>query len=116
MRRAIANSLLLITLGLFFAPMLAAELPAPIPQCCLRGGKHHCAAMLQAGGAEKTFRAANQCPVRGLQAASVSAIVYPTHSSHIELGVEALVAPVVAGFSAATICADHLRGPPVILS
>lgn len=116
MRRVVANSLLLITLGLFFAPVLAAELPAPVPQCCLRGGKHHCAAMLQVGGAEKTFRATNQCPVRGVQASSVSAIVYPTQPSQVEFGIEALVAPVVAGFAAATICTDHLRGPPVALS
>jgi hypothetical protein len=116
MRRTIANSLLLITLGLFFAPVIAAELPAPVAQCCLRTGKHHCAAMSLGRDSGNSFRATNDCPIRGGQAFSISAVVSATHSAQLELCSHALISSVVARQRGAAIRADHLRGPPAILS
>jgi hypothetical protein len=116
MRRIVANSLLLITLGVFFAPVLAAELPAPVAQCCLRTGKHHCAAMSVGRDSGNSFRATNDCPVRGAQASSISAFVSGIHSAQVELCSRALIGSAVARQRAASIRADHLRGPPAILS
>jgi hypothetical protein len=116
MRRTIANSLLLITLGLFFAPVLVAELPAPVAQCCLRTGKHHCAAMSVGRDSGNSFRATNDCPIRGGQAFSISAVVYASHCAELEFCSHALIISVVARQRAAAIRADHLRGPPAILS
>jgi hypothetical protein len=116
MRRTIANSLLLITLGLFFAPVVAAELPAPVAQCCLRTGKHHCVAMSLGRDSGNNFRATNDCPIRGGQAFSISAVVSATHSAQHEFRSHALIGSAAARQRAAAIRADHLRGPPAILS
>lgn len=116
MRRIIANSLLLITLGVFFAPVLAAEVPAPVPQCCLRSGKHQCATMSVGRDSGKTFRAPNNCPVRRVEASSISAFVSGIHSAQVELCSHALIGNVVAHQRAASVRTDHLRGPPAILS
>lgn len=116
MRRVIANSLLLIMLGMFFAPMFAAELPAPVPQCCLRGGKHHCDAMLQLRGDQKSFCATNNCPVHAVKASPVSAAISSFDSTQVELRISSLIDGAVVGQRRADRRARHLRGPPAILS
>jgi hypothetical protein len=42
MRRAIANSLLLIFSWMLFAPLVAQNSDASLPACCRKNGKHHC--------------------------------------------------------------------------
>lgn len=117
MRRAIANAVLLVTLGIFFAPALTALAAPPVPICCRRAGAHHCVAMAEALGVQGTsLRSATACPVR--QAAQLgSSITALTVSriAHVELRRQLMIAAAVSRRHFAPAHSDHLRGPPSLL-
>ena len=63
-RKLIANSVLLLTLGVFFVPAFANPALTAVPVCCRRGGAHHCSAVAQVlNKSETSLRARNSCPM-----------------------------------------------------
>ncbi|MBV9434801.1 MAG: hypothetical protein JOZ44_02040 [Acidobacteria bacterium] len=119
MRRVIANSLLVITLALFFSPALTAVTTQPIPICCRRGGMHHCAMMAQMIGREQgtVLHANNPCPMRHESQIGTAPYGLPASESieassvqQLLSGVSSPNARVVAFF------VSRERGPPSPLS
>jgi hypothetical protein len=65
MRRALALFLLLVFSFPLIAPALLADALSNLPECCRRGGKHHCAMGLDDGesGQGSAFRSTQpKCP------------------------------------------------------
>lgn len=118
MRRAIANAVLLVTLGIFFAPALTAFTSPPVPFCCRRGGAHHCAMKAEMMRNQGTsLRTDNPCPMRqGSQLGSSIVALPVSRTAHIELHRQSLIDAAIARRHFAPVLADHLRGPPALLS
>src|SRR5579859_7328681 len=98
MRRAIANAVLLVTLGIFFAPALTALAAPPVPICCRRGGVHHCAAMAETLGTQGTsLRCASACPMRQAPQLGSSVVALTvSRATHIELHRQLMIAAAVS--------------------
>jgi hypothetical protein len=119
MRRAIANSVLLVTLGIFFAPALTALASPPLPMCCRRGGMHHCAVMAQMMMREQgtSLRANNPCPMQQASQIGSSVIALPvSRNLQFQLHHQFLIG--ISGLSIHIAPAPHahLRGPPELLA
>jgi hypothetical protein len=115
MRRSIANALLLVTLGIFFAPALTAFTTPPVPLCCRRGGAHHCAMMaeMMIGDQGTSFRADNPCPMRQASQLGSSVIALPvSRTTQVELHRQLLVGFAVSRRYFTLINSTHSRGPP----
>jgi hypothetical protein len=117
MRRTLANAVLLVTLGIFFAPALTALAAPPVPICCRRGGAHHCAAMAETLGAQGTsLRSTSACPVRQAPQLGSSVVALTvSRAAHVELHRQLIIAMAVSRRHFAPVHADHLRGPPSLL-
>lgn len=65
MRRALATFLLAVFSFPLIAPALSADAASNLPECCRRGGKHHCAmAMEDASATGVSFRPIQpRCPL-----------------------------------------------------
>ena len=116
MRRLVANSLLLLFLGMFIAPAFtAATTSSPLPACCRRGGAHHCAMMAMLISEEGTsFRSVNPCPMQhqGQLGPTVAIAPPASQSAHIDLRPETLVSRAVSRAEFTLALANHQRGPP----
>jgi hypothetical protein len=114
MRRLLANSLLAVMLGLFFAPAIVASVPQPVPICCRRGGVHHCAMTAEMMSADRTaFRCNNPCPMRqGAQLGSSHVALPISLSAQIALGRQSLIAGAVSCRHVTIIHSGFSRGPP----
>lgn len=118
MRRAIANTVLLVTLGIFFAPALTAVAAPPLPMCCRRGGMHHCAMMAEMMRREEgtSLRTNNPCPMRQAFQIGTSVIALPvTRCAHFESNRELLSASAALRVRFAPVPEDHQRAPPANL-
>ena len=118
MRRLVANSVLLVMLGIFFAPAVTAAAPQPLPICCRRGGAHHCAAMAQMPSTSgKNFRSENSCPMRQAPLLGSSVVGLPaSRSAEIQLWQHALIGAPVSRCHFRIARSDRQRGPPSLLS
>jgi hypothetical protein len=116
MRRVVANCVVLVLLGIFFAPAIAAAAPNPVPLCCRRGGAHHCLAMAAIMGTDGTcVRANNPCPMRQGPQLGSSVIGLPASlATSFELGDQARIRGVVPEGYFAPVSADRQRGPPTL--
>jgi hypothetical protein len=114
MRRLLANSLLVVMLGLFFAPAIVASVPQPVPICCRRGGAHHCAMTAEMMSTNGTaFRCNNPCPMRlGSQLGSSLVALPISRSAQIEFSRQSLIATAVSRRHVTIIHSDFSRGPP----
>lgn len=117
MRRALANAVLLVTLGMFFAPALTALAAPPVPICCRRGGAHHCVVMADTLGAQGTsLRSNSACPERqSPQLGSSNVALTVSRAAHVELHRQFMIATAVSRRHVAAVHSDHLRGPPSLL-
>ena len=118
MRRAVANAVLLFTLGIFFAPALTALTIPAVPLCCRRGGAHHCAMMADMMRDESTsLRANNPCPMRQAPQVGSSIIALPvSRTLHFELTRQALIVAAISSTHFAHALLVRQRGPPALLS
>jgi hypothetical protein len=113
MRRAIANSVVLVMLSIFFAPAIAASAPNPVPLCCRRGGAHHCTAVAAASAEGTTFRVDNPCPMhQGPQLGSSVVALPAALSAGVELGHSGRIAAIIPEWYSARFYAEYQRGPP----
>ena len=117
MRRAIANSVLLVILGTFFAPALTSFASPPVPICCRRGGMHHCAMMAEMLRTQGTsFYKDNPCPMRDAARIGPCSVGLPVSSfTHLESHHPWLVAFGFVGKDFSPAPADNQRGPPTNL-
>jgi len=117
MRRLTASSILLLILGPFFAPVIAAATPSPVAMCCRRDGSHHCAAMAETLPASSDgFRANNPCPMRqGQQLATMIVALPPSSSAQVETARQLLMGSAISVRRFTPITTDHQRGPPALL-
>jgi hypothetical protein len=117
MRRAIANSVVLVMLSIFFAPAIAASAPNPVPLCCRRGGAHHCTAVATMMSTDETgLRTNNPCPMRQGPQLGSSVVALPASlSAHIKLHGQSGISRVISQWYLAPVSADHQRGPPTLL-
>ena len=120
MRRLVANSLLLLLLGMFIAPaIMAVTTDSPLPACCRRGGAHHCAMMAAMLMSEEgdSFRSVNPCPMQhqGHLGSTVNLALAVSPSGHFELRPEALISCTESDHELRSALANHPRGPPPLL-
>lgn len=118
MRRFIANSVLLVMLGIFFAPALTAFTIPSIPMCCRRGGSHHCAMMAEMMRDEGTsLRASNPCPMREAPQVGSSIIALPvSRTLHCELARQGLIIATISFRQYALALLVRQRSPPALPS
>jgi len=69
MRRWIANSLILWLCSSLLAPAALALLAKPLPECCRRGGQHHCVSSMSSmpDDSPGLRTIAERCPYRSLK-------------------------------------------------
>ena len=117
MRRLAASSILLLILGPFFAPLISAAAPTPVPVCCRRGGAHHCSTMAETSrGGGNAFRATNRCPMRQLQQLGTSVFALPISSSaQIDARLESFIGGAVSQQHFTPVYSIRQRGPPALL-
>jgi len=117
MRKLVANSVLLMMLGIFFAPAIMVAAPAPAPICCRRAGAHHCSALVEiatTGG--NAFRANRGCPFRQVSQLGSSRVALPVSgTATIDLYQQVLVGAAVSRPDFASTYSDPQRGPPALL-
>jgi len=117
MRRLVANSVLLVMLGVFFAPAMMIAAPAPTPICCRRAGAHHCSASTEtanAGG--NAFRANRGCPFRQASQLGSSRIALPvSEAAAANLSQHVLIGVAVSRRYFTSSYSDPQRGPPALL-
>jgi hypothetical protein len=117
MRRLIANSVLLVILGTFFAPALTSVASPPVPLCCRRGGMHHCAMMTQMLLVHCTsVYPDNPCPMRRAPQLGPCSIGIPVSGfAHSESYHQALVFAGITGKDFSPVPPDNQRAPPAYL-
>ncbi|HVH87097.1 MAG TPA: hypothetical protein VM912_10250 [Terriglobales bacterium] len=117
MRRLVANSVLLVMLGLFFAPAIAIAAPAPVPMCCRRGGAHHCSAASEVMGTSANgFRANHACPFQqGSQLGSSKVALPLAQAAAMDLCRQLVVGNAVSQRHFTASYSDYQRGPPALL-
>jgi len=104
-------------LGPFFAPLLSAATPIPVPVCCRRGGAHHCSTMAEIPpGGGNAFRATNPCSMRQLQQLGTSVFALPISSSaEIDARLESFISGAVSQRHFTPVYSIRQRGPPALL-
>src|SRR4051812_42876447 len=115
MRRAVANSVVLVLLSIFFAPAIAASAPNPVALCCRRGGAHHCTAMAAMVSTDRTcFRTDNPCPMgQGPQLGSSVVALPGSLTSQVGISGRWLLGRAALSSHFAPLRAEHQRGPPI---
>jgi hypothetical protein len=123
MRRALATFLLAVFSFPLIAPALSAGAESNLPECCRRGGKHHCAMMMDqapATGASlrpiqprcPLYPGAPATPARQLVAVlKSSCTIFDAVVSHPAIHVRT-----EAGYRISFGRSSQKRGPPVVLS
>jgi hypothetical protein len=117
MRKLLANSVLLLMLAVFLAPLFANATSASLPACCRRGGAHHCTAVAHALiPGENSLRAATSCPMWH-PPVLVSSIAALLSSQSFALGVrhEALANRARNSTYSSSARSNFQRGPPELL-
>ena len=123
MRRALASLLLAVFSFPLFAPALLADAESNLPECCRRGGKHHCAmAMDETPATGVSLRAVQApCPFYpGAPAVRAGEYVAILQNAGAIFGVlvshPAIHVQTEAGFRVSLGRSSQKRGPPVVLS
>jgi hypothetical protein len=123
MRRALASLLLAIFSVPLIAPALSADAELNLPECCRRGGKHHCAMMMdQAPVTGVSLRSIQpRCPLYpGAPATPAGEFVAVLKSSRTIFGAAAshpaICVRTKAGYRVSFSRSSQKRGPPVVLS
>lgn len=123
MRRAFA--ILLVTV--FGLPLIAPALvsvsnDAPLPACCRRDGKHHCAMAVEVGNIPSGARVISErcpyCPFSAtplLQPHPFATVSSPAVVGGVQ-GVAAVVRAAEAGYRISADRNHHKRGPPAALA
>jgi hypothetical protein len=123
MRRALASLLLAVFSFPLIAPAMFADAESQLPECCRRGGKHHCAMTMDeaAPASGVTFRSIPQrCPLYCGALSAPGDYVAVLKSSGAVFGAlvshPAIQLQVEAGYRISFSRSAQKRGPPVILS
>ncbi|HUB78257.1 MAG TPA: hypothetical protein VMB03_05645 [Bryobacteraceae bacterium] len=123
MRRALAWLLLAEFSFPLIAPALFADAESNLPECCRRGGKHHCAMMMDdAPVTGVSFRSAHaRCPLYpGISATPAGDYVAVLNSSVLLFGAlvshPAIFVQTEAVYRISFSRERQKRGPPVTLS
>ena len=123
MRRALASLLLAVFGFPSIAPVVFADAESNLPECCRRGGKHHCAMMTDDAPVKGvSLRSAHpRCPLYpGISAAPAVEYVAVLNSSGIVFGALANPAAIhvqtQAVYRISFSRARQERGPPAVLS
>jgi hypothetical protein len=114
LRRFIANSLLLLCFGVLIAPISPAIVASNVPECCRRGGVHHCSAMASTVAGEAAFHSQNDCPMqRGGHAVASSAALPISPSASVVKKIQPLGFADLSRASSPSRNAGHGRAPPI---
>jgi len=123
MRRALATFLLAVFSFPLIAPALSADAQSNLPECCRRGGKHHCAmTMDQAPATGVSFRSIQpRCPLYpSTPAAPAGQSVAVLKNASAIFGAvvshPAICVQTEAGYRISFGRSSQKRGPPVVLS
>jgi hypothetical protein len=117
MRRSVANSLLLLFFSLLIAPFSPADSSSNLPECCRRGGAHHCAAVASVLNGETALHSQNACPMqRHGHAATSSAALPVAESAAILAQMQPLTSKQLAPAVSFSRQAGRERAPPIELS
>ncbi len=124
MRRALATFLLAVFSFPLIAPALSADAQSNLPECCRRGGKHHCAmTMDQAPATGVSLRSIQpRCPLYpgGAPATPAGGSVAVLNNSCAIFGAvvshPAICVQTEAGYRISFGRSSQKRGPPVVLS
>ena len=123
MRRALATFLLAVFSFPLVAPAVFADTASNLPECCRRGGKHHCAMMMdEAAAAGVSLRSIQpRCPLYpGAPATPAGEFVAVLKSSCTVFGAvvshPAIHVRTEAGYRISFGRSSQKRGPPVVLS
>jgi len=121
MRRAIASVLLLVFGFPLIAPAVSMDAESNLPECCRRGGKHHCAmmAMAEAPVTGVSVRAVHaRCPLYPSAPAtpSIDCIALPKTGAAFGLvSHPAIHVQTEAGYRISLGRSSLKRGPPIAL-
>lgn len=114
MRRFVANSLLLLFVGVLMAPISPAQGSSDLPECCRRGGAHHCAAMASGLSGETAFHSQNDCPMQhGGHAAATSAALPMVASASLLHEIQPLCFAELTRASSSSTRTGRGRAPPI---
>jgi len=123
MRRALATFLLAVFSFPLIAPAVFADAESNLPECCRRGGKHHCAMMMdQTPATGVSVRSIPpRCPLYpGAPATPAGQLVAGLKSSCATfaavVGHSAIHVRTEAGYRVSLSRSSQKRGPPVVLS
>jgi hypothetical protein len=124
MRRALASLLLAVFSFPLIAPAVFADAESNLPECCRRGGKHHCAMMMDSApsAAGVSLRSIQpRCPLYpGAPATPAGQFVAVLKNSCAIFGAvvshRAIRVQTEAGYRVSFDRSSQKRGPPVVLS
>lgn len=109
-----ANSLLLLFLSLLIAPISSFATSSNLPECCRRGGAHHCAALASGLSGEAAFHSQNDCPMQHLgHVAATSAALPMSVASSISAETQHLAFTELPQVVSASKHAGRERAPPI---
>jgi hypothetical protein len=123
MRRALALFLLAVFSFPLIAPAIFADVRSNLPECCRRGGKHHCAMTGDESSSDGVSLRSIQprCPLyRGALSIPAGEYVAILKTSGAIFGAivshPAIQLQVEAGYRVSFSRSSQKRGPPVVLS
>jgi hypothetical protein len=119
MRRLIASIVLCLLAWGPLSPLAVSAAGDPIPECCRRGGKHHCmmAGVVAADDGSTSLRTTSTpCPYRSQRAtaAATPQIHKPTIVARFILTATRLVTPAFVVRRSQRLASMPQRGPPEI--
>lgn len=121
MRRALASFLLAVFSFPLIVPAMLGDAESNLPECCRRGGKHHCAMMMdEAPVTGLSFRSAHaRCPLYpGITATRAGEYVAVLNRSGVIFGARvshpAIHLPTQAIYSGSFSRTRQKRGPPIL--
>jgi len=118
MRRLVANSMLLVMLGILFAPTLLTAAPQPNSACCRPGGAHQCMRMTEIilSTNQAALRRNDPCPMRQGAQLTSSIVALPVSGfAALDLHRQALFSSSALRTFSAELRCSRSRGPPIVV-